>query len=160
MIVHPDPRQAIASLHALFTYLTTTPDQGGCGWPAANIHLFGYAQGGYAMLEALVAWKGAPLGSAVAVCSQLLSLPTSSKRCSTPLAFTTRWERSFLASSEAQRQVTWAERAFAHVQHINLPGSGETMIHGAEWKEIIPFWSKYWRNRSSWEREGEVLAVS
>lgn len=37
-------------------HLTTPSSQGGIGWKASNIHLFGFGQGGSAALEGSIAW--------------------------------------------------------------------------------------------------------
>lgn len=37
-------------------HLTKPSSQGGIGWKASNIHLFGFGQGGSAALEGSIAW--------------------------------------------------------------------------------------------------------
>ena len=72
----------------------------GCGWPAPRIHLFGFAQGGSVAAESALKWWRhdlqqqqqnsdntlvQPLGSVVTIGGPLLSYPTLTSACPTPI---------------------------------------------------------------------------
>lgn len=165
LLPRPDPRKAIAEMRVLLAYLSATTEQGGCGWPAENIHLFGYGQGGTLALETVVAQRGKPLGSVTSVGGPFLSHPTFAPPLDTPICFVTRFAPAVLASSpQARTQLTDVHKAFAHVTHLNFPSArapmDEAMIQGKEWDALHTFWSKLWRHRSAWERSGDVYKVT
>ena len=147
-------------MQALLIYLTSAPDDGGCGWDPKNLHLFGFAQGGSVLLETLIYMRPKEWGSATSVCGPLLSLPTFSPALTTPLCFVTRLQKALLASSRARSSITAVQRAFAHVTHFNFIDTQQEMVHGSDWKDIMTFWSRFWSKKSSWEREGELYRVS
>lgn len=165
LIPRPDPSKAIGALQGLLHYLCEPENQGGCGWKASDIHLFGFGQGGSLALETLAAHRPHPLGSIVSVCGPLLSFPTFSPALETPACFVTRFASPVLASSaQAKSQLTAVHKAYAHVQHLNYPPRNapmeEAMIKGPEWRDIHTFWAKFWRNRSALELSGDLYTVT
>lgn len=164
----PDPRHAIEALSGLLGYLRAAPEDGGCGWPAQRIHLFGYAQGGSLVLETLIALRTAAqpvCGSAVSVCGPLLSLPTFSPPLDTPVCLVTRFPAAAVQSSTQARSVLAAvHKAFKNVTHVNFPPKGpmlsEDMVRGAEWPKVLEFWSRFLKNRSAWELQGDLYTVT
>lgn len=160
VIQNPHPGKAIDLLRALLTYLTSPDTQGGCNWDPKNIHLFGFAQGGSLLLETLIQMRPREWGSATSVCGPLLSLPTFSPALTTPLCYVTRFQKALLASARARTSITAVQRAFVHTTHYNFTDTQQEMVHGSEWKNIISFWSRFWSQKSSWERDGELYRVS
>ncbi|WFD43823.1 hypothetical protein MPSI1_002488 [Malassezia psittaci] len=41
LLPNPNPTLAIQDIHALLEYLTASVDDGGCGWNASHVHIFG-----------------------------------------------------------------------------------------------------------------------
>lgn len=165
---HPDPRHAIQALSSLLGYLRAAPEDGGCGWPAHRIHLFGYAQGGSLVLETLAAERTAAqalCSSAVSVCGPLLSLPTFSPLLDTPVCLVTRFPAAAVQSSAQARSVLAAARkAFKNVTHINFPPKDpmltEDMVRGTEWPTVLEFWTRFLKNRSALELQGDLYTVT
>jgi len=95
-LAHPNPTTAIDYMTRVFDLLV-----GDCGWPPQRIHLFGYAQGGTVAVELAQKWWRRALqqkrqksdskssvqaiGSVVTVGGPLLSYPTLSTLCTTPV---------------------------------------------------------------------------
>ena len=51
-------------------------------------------------------------------------------------------------------------RAFAHVTHHNYPQNAGAMVSGSEWRDVFTFWSRVLAQRSQWELDGDIFAVS
>ena len=47
-----------------------------------------------------------------------------------------------------------------HRLALGPDGSDEAMLRANEWDAVMQFWSKFLRNRSSWELEGKVVPLS
>lgn len=160
MRLNPDPRRAMKDITHLLTYLTAPVSQGGCGWAYEHMHALGFAQGGSVLLETLIATRANTFGSAVSVCGPLLSLPTFSPPLAPRVCFVTRDARTFAMSSASRSHVTAVQRAFCHVTHLHYTDPAQSMIHGAEWQDIMQFWSRHWRHRMTWELQGDVQEVA
>jgi hypothetical protein len=96
VLAHPNPTTAIDYMMRVFDHLV-----GDCGWPPQRIHLFGFAQGGSVAAEFAQKWwrrtlqlqqqksdsstSVQPFGSVVTVGGPLLSYPTLSTLCTTPI---------------------------------------------------------------------------
>jgi hypothetical protein len=96
ILAHPDPTTAIDYITNVLHHLVND-----CGWPAPRIHLFGFAQGGSVAAESALKWwrrnlqqqqqqnsdntSVQPLGSVVTIGGPLLSYPTLSAACPTPV---------------------------------------------------------------------------
>lgn len=97
ILAHPDPTTAIDYITNVLHHLVND-----CRWPAPRIHLFGFAQGGSVAAESALKWwrrnlqqqqqqqksdntSVQPLGSVVTIGGPLLSYPTLSATCPTPI---------------------------------------------------------------------------
>lgn len=125
-----------------------------CAWSPDRIHLFGFGQGGSVGAEtALACWKKVltrsntsdsdiplprHLGSVVSVSGPLLSYPTLSAPCPTPLLFFSR--------ATVSRDISTAfSKGFTRVKHAVKPaGQGEGGMPRSrdEWEPIMRFWSE------------------
>lgn len=107
-----------------------------CGWPAARIHLFGFAQGGTVAGEAALRMKEDKLGSVVSVSGPLLSYPTStSGKSKTPFLLWSRTSENVSATA--------LKRGFEDVREVKSGSKGEGMPRSKdEWEGIMRFWSE------------------
>ena len=150
-LTQPDPTPAI-------TYLTTALDHltGPCAWPADRIHLFGFAQGGTAALELAVSqWSKhtIALASVVSVSGALLSYPTLSAACTTPVLMAHRPPPAESALPPTALSVL--KRTFG-VTESRMSSAREGMPIGREeWEPIMRFWSQ----RLSRRREDGLYEV-
>ncbi|CAO1632557.1 unnamed protein product [Parajaminaea phylloscopi] len=167
VIPHQNPSAFLSVMGSLLDHLVDD-----CGWPAEAIHLFGFAHGATAALEGAIAWlrkrraatssvakQGSSterLGSIVSICGSLLSLPTFD----TPLpTLVLHWHRT------DPRELAKLKRAFAHVQdspvQVQNRSSPPSSMPSSkpEWDPIMQFWSRVLRNRSAWERSGDVYTL-
>ncbi|KAI0058366.1 hypothetical protein BV25DRAFT_1810832 [Artomyces pyxidatus] len=162
MIPHPNPTPALDYLATALDHLTRD-----CAWPPHRIHLFGFAQGGSVAAESALRWwrreletKDATppraLGSVVTVAGPLLSYPTLSTPCPTPLlAFHHPDSADSALPGDALTAFRKGFRAIAEAKKRGegMPRSKE------EWFPIMKFWSEYLGRR---QVEGlyEVLSGS
>lgn len=124
-----------------------------CAWPISRIHFFGFAQGGSVAAEfVLDHWKSqlvstskaadqppSSFGSIISVSGPLLSYPTLSKLCPTPIlivhpppsAETALPSGAIAAFKKGFQSVTESK-----VKSQGMPGSRE------EWEPIMRFWSQ------------------
>lgn len=156
-----NPTPALKLLHDLVSHLTA-PMSGsaassttvtGCGWRLNQIHLFGFAQGGTVCAEfALDVWKKSlsvatdspppgTLGSVVSISGPLLSYPTLSRHCPTPILVFHRPSPS--EEALPKDAMTSFKKGFSNLAVIEakkgkggMPGSRE------EWEGIMRFWSE------------------
>ncbi|KAH8117940.1 hypothetical protein DFH11DRAFT_1571519 [Phellopilus nigrolimitatus] len=147
-IVRPNPAPGVSLLSTAIAHLTTT-----CAWRPAQIHLFGFAQGGSVALEAAVAhWKARPrlpeadaekahaLGSAVSVGGPLLLHHAISTACATPALVLHRAPPSALALGAGDRAAL--ARLFVWAKEVEL-AVGESMpASREEWEPVMEFWSQ------------------
>lgn len=162
LLTKPNPTATVKLLNDVLEHLTQT-----CGWPASSIHLFGFGQGATLALETLAAYsKTHPnpreaLGTLVSVSGELVSHPTLERPSSTPVLHIYR-SRSDTPKDSAR----WASHRKAsaaltlHRLALGPDGSDEAMLRANEWDAVMQFWSKFLRNRSSWELEGKVVPLS
>lgn len=152
VLAHPNPTPAIDYMTRVFDHLV-----GDCGWPAQRIHLFGFAQGGSVAAESAQKWwrrvlqlqqqqqtsdstsAQQPFGSVVTVDGPLLSYPTLSALCTTPVLV---FHRPPPAESSLPRDALPAFRkGFTRV--IDVEKSGEGMPRSMdEWHPIMQLWSE------------------
>ncbi|KAH9169348.1 hypothetical protein EDB89DRAFT_2231322 [Lactarius sanguifluus] len=149
VLAHPNPTTAIDYMMGLFDHLI-----GDCGWPAHRIHLFGFAQGGSVAAESAQKWWRRALqlqqtsgntslqpafGSVVTVGGPLLSYPTLSALCTTPVLV---FHRPPPAEPSLPRDALPAFRkGFTRV--IDVEKSGEGMPRSRdEWHPIMQLWSE------------------
>jgi pimeloyl-ACP methyl ester carboxylesterase len=120
---------------------------GDCGWSAWRIHLFGFAQGGSVAAELAQKWwrhtlqqkSEQPFGSVVTIGGPLLSYPTLSTLCTTPVLV---FHRPPPAEPFLPRDALPAFRkGFTRV--IDVKKSGEGMPRSRdEWHPIMQLWSE------------------
>ncbi|KAL6309450.1 hypothetical protein BKA93DRAFT_925344 [Sparassis latifolia] len=150
LLTHPNPTPALALLDALFAHLTRE-----CAWPPARVHLFGFAQGGSVAAEFALRWWKAelehqrlgeeqgvarPLASVVSVYGPLLSYPTLSTLCPTPVLV---FHRPPPAETALPAGALAAfKKGFSHVNEVKVSaGDGMPRSRG-EWEPIMRFWSE------------------
>ncbi|KAH9030502.1 hypothetical protein EDB85DRAFT_1426829 [Lactarius pseudohatsudake] len=149
VLAHPNPTAAIDYMMSVFDHLV-----GDCGWPAHRIHLFGFSQGGSVAAESAQKWwrralqpqqtssdntSLQPFGSVVTVGGPLLSYPTLSALCTTPVLV---FHRPPPAEPSLPRDALPAFRkGFTRV--IDVEKSGEGMPRSRdEWHPIMQLWSE------------------
>jgi len=159
MIEHPNPTPAFQFLTHVVDHLVND-----CGWPINRIHFFGFSQGGSVAVEFVIErWKAQQLqvrkaigsgsesaeqasspvltvstfASVITVSGPLLSYPTLSTRCSTPILVVHRTPPAETAGTlnafkKAYRDITESRMAS---KATGMPASRE------EWEPIMRFWS-------------------
>ncbi|TFK31599.1 hypothetical protein BDQ12DRAFT_618622 [Crucibulum laeve] len=158
MIERPNPTVGIDLLSKVVDYLVKE-----CKWPPNRIHFFGFAQGGSMASEFGVHWwrqqlqstKVLPasgdsmstppvlsaLGSIISISGPLLSYPTLSTLCPTPVLVVHRpppAEPSLPAGS-----LTAFKKAYHSVSQVKLSAKGAGMPSSKEeWEPIMRFWSE------------------
>ena len=136
-----------------------------CGWPAGNIHLFGFAQGGSVAAESALRWwrlqlersnantlnennetkdeavssSLIALGSLVTVSGPLLSHPTLSRLCPTPTLVFHRPSDSELTLSSSD--LSSFRKGLSNLKEVKLSGDGMPRSRD-EWHPIMEFWSQ------------------
>ncbi|CDS81955.1 uncharacterized protein SPSC_00137 [Sporisorium scitamineum] len=158
LLTKPNPTQTVKDLIAILEHLVSQ-----CGWLSSSIHIFGFGQGATVALETLVRWSSThpqPLGSIVSVSGTLLSHPTHqpSSSSSTPVL-------QIYRSHNEPSNTRWAShrKSTSSLTLHRLPlatgGVEEAMLKGQQWDCVMEFWSKFLRNRSSWELQGSVVQL-
>lgn len=148
VLARPDPTTAIEYITRVLDHLVND-----CAWPAPRIHLFGFAQGGSVSAESALKWwrRGLqqqqnsdgesvqPLGSVVTIGGPLLSYPTLSAVCTTPvLVFHRPPPKEPSLPGDA---LPAFRKGFARV--IDVKKSGEGMPRSKdEWYPIMELWSE------------------
>jgi predicted esterase len=114
-----------------------------CTWLPSQIHLFGFAQGGSVAAEFALNYSNlhpdANLGSVVCVGGPLLSFPTLTKPCQTPILVFHRPPPS--ESALPSRALTAFKKGFGAVEEVKMEGEGMPRSTG-EWRPIMKFWSE------------------
>lgn len=147
-IAAPDPTPALTLLEQVIKHLTTD-----CGWSASEVHLFGFAQGGSVAVEFGLSWwrsESTSLGSLVTVSGPLLSYPTPTNPCPTPVLV---YRRTQAAAAEAAA----FHKGFSHVKEVRKPGEEGMPRSKDEWEPIMRFWSERLTRRTG-EGLYEVLS--
>lgn len=156
LLTKPNPSQTVGGMVKVLDHLLA------CGWSARQIHMFGFGQGATVALETLVAWSKThtePLGSIVSVSGELVSHPTSTPS-STPVLHVYRSTQPSADSSDRWASHRKASTALTLHRLPPHPSQGEeAMLRAEEWHPVMRFWSRFFRNRTSWERKGEVVQV-
>ncbi|GJJ08379.1 hypothetical protein Clacol_002593 [Clathrus columnatus] len=152
LLANPNPTRTLELLEKLLEHIVND-----CKWSPNKIHLFGFGQGGSIALElGLKWWKthgGANrpecrLGSIVTIAGPLLSYPTLTPHCPTPML-------AFHRPESEQTRLTANELAafrkgFGNsIQEVKASRFGEGMPHSREeWEPIMKFWSSFLSRRS------------
>jgi predicted esterase len=147
ILAHPDPTTAIDYITNVLHHLVND-----CGWPAPRIHLFGFAQGGSVAAESALKWWRRnlqqqksddalvlPLGSVVTVGGPLLSYPTLSATCPTPIMVFHRPPPTepFLPGDALPA----FRKGFSRVVDAKMSGVGMPRSKN-EWYPIMELWSE------------------
>ena len=161
LIEHPNPTPALQLMTKVITHLTKD-----CEWSVNRIHLFGFAQGGTVALEfALKYWReelsahqklpttpaGATpvpvalsgprsLASVISVSGPLLSYPTLSVPCPTPVLVFSRPPPAECALPSGALPAL--KKGFSRVEEVNMPGEGMPSSK-PEFEPIMRFWSEH-----------------
>ena len=150
ILAHPDPTTAIDYITNVLHHLVND-----CGWPAPRIHLFGFAQGGSVAAESALRWwrrnllqqqeqksdntSVQPLGSVVTIGGPLLSYPTLSAVCPTPILV---FHRPPPAEPFFPGDALPAFRkGFSRVVEAKMSGEGMPRSK-VEWYPIMELWSE------------------
>ncbi|KAI9513425.1 hypothetical protein F5148DRAFT_971789 [Russula earlei] len=157
VLTRPDPTTAIDYVAGVLDHLVDD-----CGWPAPRVHLFGFAQGGGVAAESALNWwrrrglrqpsrtlrmqpdarasaSAQPLGSVVTVGGPLLSYPTLSAACPTPVLV---FHRPLPNEPSLTRDAILAFRkGFSRVIDVKLSGEGMPRSKD-EWFPIMDLWSE------------------
>ena len=142
LLERPNPTYALDLLEKLVDHLVQD-----CGWPTNKINLFGFGQGGSLVAEFGLRWWNAKQGmprnthfaSIVSVAGPLLSYPTPSRPCPTPILV---FHRPSEATGLFSADITSFKKGFTNVQEVK-GGKGDGMPRSrAEWEDIMRFWSE------------------
>ena len=150
VLAHPNPTTAIDYMMRVLDHLV-----GYCAWPPHRIHLFGFAQGGSVAAESAQKWwrralqqqqksdsmstQQQPFGSVVSVGGPLLSYPTLSTLCTTPILV---FHRPSPAEPSLPKDALPAFRkGFTTVVDVQKSGVGMPCSKD-EWYPIMQFWSE------------------
>lgn len=152
LLAHPNPTPAIELLRKAIDHLVDE-----CTWPPQRLHLFGFAQGGSVAAETGLQWWRSELekqrsdengdgayvlrtfGSIVSVCGPLLSYPTLTTLCATPLLV---FHRPPPASTALPTGALAAlKKGYSHLVEVGMPGDGMPRSK-QEWEPIMRFWSE------------------
>ncbi|KAH9996286.1 hypothetical protein BJV77DRAFT_1143532 [Russula vinacea] len=134
ILAHPDPTTAIDYITNVLHHLVND-----CGWPAPRIHLFGFAQGGSVAAESALKWwrrnlpaaAAKPLGSVVTIGGPLLSYPTLSATCPTPI----------LVAIPSKDALPAFRKGFSKVVDTKKSGVGMPRSKD-EWYPIMELWGE------------------
>ncbi|KAG7086473.1 hypothetical protein E1B28_002424 [Marasmius oreades] len=138
LIDRPNPTPALDLLSKVFAHLTEQ-----CGWSTSKIHLFGFAQGGSVALEFTIKlWRQQlGIGSVVSISGPLLSYPTLSSPCSSPMLAVYRPPPA--EPSLAPGDITALKKAFGFFKEGKLSSKSSGMPSSKdEWEPIMRFWSE------------------
>jgi len=150
LIECPNPTPALRYLEQVTDHLTKD-----CGWPINRIHFLGYAQGGSVATEfVLERWKAvllqqsskkafqnfqslASFASVVSISGALLSYPTLSSHCPTPVLSAHR-------TTSGPSAISIFQKAFSSVSESKLTNSRNQGMPSSkeEWEAIMRFWSE------------------
>ncbi|KAI0317979.1 hypothetical protein OF83DRAFT_1057625 [Amylostereum chailletii] len=144
LLASPNPTPALDLLSVVLSHLITD-----CLWPPHRIHIFGFAQGGTVAAEsALKWWRGQPstsstrqlaLGSVVTVAGPLVSYPTLTHPCPTPVLVFFRPAPS--ESAMPANAIAAFKKGFSDVREVRRSGEGMPRSKD-EWAPIMQFWSE------------------
>lgn len=141
---NPNPSSAVDALVRTLEYLVDK-----CSWPAKRIHLFGFAQGGTVAAETGLRWwslhrstsqsSSSSLATIVTICGPLLSFPTPSSKCPTPVLVFHRQPSE--SSGLAATALASFRKGYEDVREVKVAG-GEGMPRSRdEWENVMRFWS-------------------
>lgn len=149
LLDRPNPTPALELLRKVLDHLIQE-----CHWLPQRIHFFGFAQGGSVAAETGLQWWRSeiekqkqsdgqhipqPLGTVVTISGPLLSYPTLTQPCTTPLLV---FHRPLPAETALPNgAVTALKKAYSHFVEAYMPGEGMPRSK-QEWEPIMRFWSE------------------
>ncbi|KAI0037092.1 hypothetical protein K488DRAFT_39890 [Vararia minispora EC-137] len=143
LIASPNPTKGLDYMSAVLQHLTKD-----CGWPPRRIHVYGFAQGGSVATESALKWWCQhsqmsdtldALGSTVSIAGPLLSYPTITCPCPTPILVFSRPPPA--SAAMPNKALAAFRKGFEKVTEVKKPGDG--MPHSKEdWEPIMRFWSE------------------
>ncbi|KZT65185.1 hypothetical protein DAEQUDRAFT_769041 [Daedalea quercina L-15889] len=149
LVERPDPTPALELLDRILAHLTKD-----CAWPPGRIHFFGFAQGGSVAAEVALRWWRAeferqhqdegytvrPLGTIVSVSGPLMSYPTLSTLCPTPVLLFHRTPpaESALKASD----IAAFRKGFSRFIEVKKGTKDGMPASKDEWEPIMRFWSE------------------
>jgi len=150
LLARPNPTGVLEKLEKLLDHLVRD-----CHWPPNKIHLFGFGQGGSVAAELGLRWwksrctgnnPDSRLGSIVSIAGPLLSYPTLSKTCASPLLVFYREDSESTKLSGGD--LTALKKGYGNIEEVK-GARGEGMPRNrAEWEGIMRFWSSYLSRRT------------
>ena len=152
ILAMPNPTHVLDLLEKFIEHLMLE-----CQWSPNRIHLFGFGQGGSVAAELGLKWwkargtqnSDALLGSIVSVAGPLLSYPTLSSPCPTPVLVYYRPMSE--ATKMALGDLSAFSKGYGGVQKVR-GADGDGMPRSKEdWEPIMRFWSA---NLSTWNDPG------
>jgi len=143
LLARPNPSNVLELLGKLLDHLVQD-----CQWAPSKIHLFGFGQGGSIAVELGLRWWKSHwgslhmrLGSIASIGGPLLSYPTPTSLCTTPvLVFHRLGSESTKLSSE---DLTAFKRGYVNIQEVKGEDGEGIPRSKAEWEPIMKFWSTY-----------------
>ena len=166
LIERPNPTPALDLLTKVIGHLVQD-----CRWPPQRIHFFGFAQGGTVAAEFGITWWKSecakrtqwekardqklkdgqeltepeyivkPLGSIISVSGPLVSYPTLTQLCPSPLLLAHRPSPSPEALPPSA--LTSLKKGYSHFVEVKLNARGQGMLRGREEMEpVMRFWSE------------------
>ncbi|KAH9947820.1 hypothetical protein B0H21DRAFT_302068 [Amylocystis lapponica] len=148
VLASPNPTPALELLGKVLEHLVHDS-----AWPPHRIHLFGFAQGGSVVAELGLKWwkdelqkqkesssEPRPLGSIVSVSGPLLSYPTPSTVCPTPLLVFHRLPPAEMAFSTGD--IAAFSKGYGKFVEVKMRGADGMPRSREEWEPIMRFWSE------------------
>lgn len=151
LLPNPNPSRVLDLLEKLLEHLVNDRK-----WPPNKIHLFGFGQGGSIASELGLKWwrthggankPESRLGSIISIAGPLLSYPTLTTPCPTPVLIFHRpkSEQTFLTSDDI---VAFKKGYGSNIREV-IGNSKEGMPSSRdEWEPIMKFWSSCLSKRS------------
>ena len=149
-MARPNPTQVLDLLGKFIEHLVLE-----CQWPPDKIHLFGFGQGGSVAAELGLRWwkvrstqhSDSRLGSIVSVGGPLLSYPTPSSPCPTPVLVYHRLVSETTKLSLGDLRAF--NKGYEGVQEVQGAGGDGMPRSKEDWEPIMRFWSVNLSTRNS-----------
>lgn len=148
LLANPNPTKTLELLQKLLEHLVDDAK-----WPANKIHLFGFGQGGSIASELGLRWWRCyddakhKLGSIVSIAGPLLSYPTLTLSCTTPVLVFHRpqSEQTGLSASDL---IAFKKGYGESIQEVKAETQSEGMPRSREeWEPVMNFWSSFLSRR-------------
>ncbi|KAF8525951.1 Alpha/Beta hydrolase protein [Hysterangium stoloniferum] len=142
LLARPNPSSVLEFLEKLLDHLVQD-----CQWAPNKIHLFGFGQGGSIAVELGLRWwknrcaesQDMRLGSIVSIGGPLMSYPTLTSLCTTPVLV---FHRSGSESTKlSSGDLTAFKRGYVSIQEVKGKDGEGIPRSKTEWEPIMKFWS-------------------